>query len=81
MADLLGFEGFLNATAPINPHEYKLVWKSDRRYFDFAIGEGYKKECNYPTFYNESGHPIIKGVNFLFDQLEGCFDSEFDQVT
>ena len=80
MADLLGFEDFLNSTAPISPREYKTVWKSDRRYFDFAVGEEYEEDCNYPTFYNESGHPVIKGVDPLFDQLKGCFDSEFDQA-
>jgi alpha-1,3-glucan synthase len=80
MADLLGFEGFLNSTAPFNPREYKTVWKSDTRYFDFAVGEDYKEECNYPTFYNESGHPVIEGADYLFNQLKGCFDGEFDQV-
>jgi alpha-1,3-glucan synthase len=81
VADLLRFEGFLNSTAPVNPHEYKTVWKSDRHYFDFAVEEDYKEECKYSIFYNESGHPVINGIDYLFDQLRGCVDSEFDQAS
>ncbi|KAJ5683634.1 hypothetical protein N7462_006799 [Penicillium macrosclerotiorum] len=79
MADLLGFENFLNSTAPLNPKEYKTVWKGQQKYFDFVPGEKYKKECVYPKFYKEDGYPVSKGSDAFFDQLEGCYDSEFDQ--
>ncbi|KAJ5999260.1 hypothetical protein N7451_007070 [Penicillium sp. IBT 35674x] len=78
MADLLGFEGFFNSTAPLNPLEYRSVWKGNERYFDFMPGDQYDKECNYPTFYAEDGTPVQNGSDPFFDELKGCYDSEFD---
>jgi alpha-1,3-glucan synthase len=80
MADLLGFEGFLNSTAPLNPLEYRTVWKEDQKYFDFSPSNQYKKECKYPIFYSEVGVPIGNEADFL-SQLKGCYDSDFDQVS
>ncbi|KAJ5639927.1 uncharacterized protein N7484_007789 [Penicillium longicatenatum] len=78
MVDLLGFKGFLNSTAPLNPLEYQTVWKGDERYFDFMPGDEYKQECQYPTFYTEEGRPVQNGSDSFFDELKGCYDSEFD---
>ncbi|KAJ5652602.1 hypothetical protein N7507_010028 [Penicillium longicatenatum] len=78
MADLLRFKGFLNSTAPLNPLEYQPVWKGDERYFDFLPGDEYKQECQYPTFYTEEGRPVQNGSDSFFDELKGCYDSEFD---
>lgn len=80
MADLLGFKGFLNSTAPLNPLEYRTVWKGDERYFDFMTSDKYNEECNYPILYSEDGRPVRNGSDSFFDELKGCYDSEFDQV-
>src|SRR5438046_10747710 len=77
MGDLIGFEGFLNTTTPFRLEEHKVVWKSNRRYLDFDIGNNYKPKCDYPRFWLESGKPVGKGVT---DRMVGCYDSEFDQV-
>lgn len=81
MADLLGFEGFLNSSAPLNPLEYRTVWKGDERYSDFAPSNTYKEQCKYPTFYGELGFPISNTSDPLLAQFKGCYDSEFDQVS
>ncbi|KAJ5766305.1 uncharacterized protein N7511_003921 [Penicillium nucicola] len=78
MADLLGFEGFLNSTAPLNPLEYRTVWKEGQQYSDFRPSNQYKKECKYPTFYSEVGVPVGNETAFL-NELKGCYDSDFDQ--
>ncbi|KAG9187849.1 alpha-1,3-glucan synthase [Alternaria panax] len=79
MGDLLGFKGFLNDTAPFEPGEHNVQWKSDRRYQDFSFGNEYKDVCEYPRFWNESGLPVPKEINSTFIELVGCYDSEFDQ--
>ncbi|KAJ5884926.1 hypothetical protein N7495_009436 [Penicillium taxi] len=79
MADLLGFKGFLNSSAPLNPLEYQTVWKGDQRYFDFMPSDRYNEECQYPAFFSEEGKPIKHGSDSFFDQLKGCYDSDFDQ--
>ena len=61
MGDLIGFEGFLNATTPFRLEEHKVVWKSNRRYLDFGIGNNYKPKCDYPRFWLESGEPVGMG--------------------
>lgn len=77
MGDLLGFEGYLNETAPFAPEEHKVVWKSSRRYLDFDIGTDYNKTCNLPRFWNETGERVEQ---VWLDEFGGCYDSEFDQV-
>lgn len=77
LSDLLGFEGYLNASAPFKPEEHNVVWKTDRRYYDFAIGEKYNETCKIPRFWNETGYEVDKWV---YDQFKGCYDGEFDQV-
>lgn len=77
MGDLLGFEGYLNETAPFAPEEHKVVWKSSRRYLDFDIGTEYNKTCNLPRFWNETGERVEQ---VWLDEFGGCYNSEFDQV-
>ncbi|KAF2465803.1 uncharacterized protein BDR25DRAFT_378495 [Lindgomyces ingoldianus] len=76
MGDLVGFEGYLNDTTPFTLKEHKTVWKSDRRYLDFDIGNNYNETCQYPRFWNETGFPIEKSYT---DQMKGCYNSDFDQ--
>lgn len=73
MGDLIGFEGYLNTSTPFLVEEHKVLWKSDRRYLDFDIGNTYNKTCDYPEFWYEDGKRIKP------DGLKGCYDSDFDQ--
>ncbi|KAI4941950.1 hypothetical protein J4E91_010500 [Alternaria rosae] len=79
MGDLIGFDGFLNETAPFRPEEHKVQWKSNRQYLDFSFGNKYNDTCTYPNFWNESGQPVLKDSDETFSRLVGCYDSEFDQ--
>ena len=87
MGDLIGFDGFLNGTANFNPKEHQVQYKSHQKYLDFSFGNTYNETCEYPSFWNESGNEVLKGCQEkddrcqLFDQLKGCYDSEFDQVS
>jgi len=76
LGDLIGFEGYLNETAPFTLKEHKVQYKSDRRYLDFEFGNNYNATCEYPTFYNETGYVIDRQYK---DQMVGCYDSDFDQ--
>ncbi|MCJ1398815.1 Cell wall alpha-1,3-glucan synthase ags1 [Xylographa trunciseda] len=76
MSDLIGFEGYLNASTPFLTSEHSVQWKTDRQYLDFAFGNDYNETCEYPRFYNETGYPVGEDVT---SQLVGCFNSEFDQ--
>lgn len=80
MGDLIGFENFLNATAPFNAKEYKVVYKTNVTYHDFTFGNNYNASCEYPRFWNASGQRVLKESDPVFSQLVGCYDSEFDQV-
>lgn len=77
MGDLIGFEGFLNESTPFRAEEHKVLWKSSRRYLDFAPSNEYKESCDYPRFWNETGFPVEPEVG---DMFEGCYDGDFDQV-
>ena len=76
MSDLIGFEGFLNASTPFQTNEHQVQWKGERQYLDFSFGNTYNETCAYPRFYNETGYPVGDDVT---SQLQGCYDSEFDQ--
>ena len=76
MGDLIGFKGHLNETTPFSVKEHEVLWKSDRRYVDFDIGNTYNQTCDYPRFWFEDGYPVESSVT---DQLKGCYDSDFDQ--
>ncbi|KAE8549991.1 hypothetical protein EYB25_008516 [Talaromyces marneffei] len=76
MGDLLGFEGYLNTTAPFIHQEHKVQYKSSRQYVDFHFGNDYNTTCEYPRFYNETGYPVD---SYVYDDLKGCYNSDFDQ--
>lgn len=76
MGDLIGFNGYLNTTTPFSVKEHQVLWKTDRRYMDFNIGNTYNETCVYPRFWNETGFPVDDVVN---SELKGCYDSDFDQ--
>jgi hypothetical protein len=85
LADLIGFDGYLNQSAPFLPEEHQVVWKSERRYPDFSFNNDKPSACTYPRFWDDSGSEVLKNAgsdNFskTFDKLETCYDSEFDQV-
>ncbi|KAI9869705.1 MAG: Cell wall alpha-1,3-glucan synthase ags1, partial [Watsoniomyces obsoletus] len=79
MGDLIGFDGFLNSSTPFSPKEHKVQYKTDRQYLDFELGNNFKDHCEYPRFWNESGFRVLPRDDATFAQLDGCFDSEFDQ--
>ncbi|KAI3398107.1 hypothetical protein diail_9860 [Diaporthe ilicicola] len=76
LGDLLGFDGHLNDSAPFKTDEYKVSYKSNRHYHDFAFGNDYNETCEYPRFWNETGFPIDDAER---DQFKGCYNSDFDQ--
>ena len=76
LGDLIGFKGHLNETTPFSVKEHEVLWKTDRHYVDFDIGNTYNESCNYPQFWNETGYPVDSSIS---DQLVGCYDSDFDQ--
>ena len=76
MGNLIGFEGYLNRSAPFSSDEYKTLWKEDREYVDFRIGNEWNETCPYPRFWNETGYPVEPYVD---EKLDGCYDSDFDQ--
>lgn len=88
MADLIGFDGFLNESTPFVPEEHEVMWKTERRYPDFAFGNTKTSTCELPRFWDESGSLVEKEVNSdnfsaTFNDLSSlgsCFDSDFDQV-
>ncbi|CAI7594598.1 unnamed protein product [Penicillium discolor] len=76
MGDLVGFQGFLNKSAPMNPNEYDYVWKYDRRYWDFQPGNEVESECpwEYPRFWDDDGTGLTTTT-----LGPSCRNSEFDQ--
>ena len=75
MGDLIGFEGYLNTSTPFSKSEHNALWKSERRYHDFSIGNTELPQCTYPRFYDDDGMQVLN----LSSELVGCRDSEFDQ--
>lgn len=76
LGDLIGFEGYLNATTPFSLDEHQVQWKSDRHYYDFNVGNNYNKTCQYPKFWLETGYPVDDETT---KEMVGCYDSDFDQ--
>lgn len=77
MGDLIGMQGYMNASTPFNWDEHDFLWKSDRRYWDFQPGDKKNASCKYPDIYNEDGYPVRSNVT---EHYNGCRESEFDQV-
>jgi hypothetical protein len=80
LGDLLGFEGFLNTSTPFSTAGHKVEYKTDRHYLDFDFSNTFKEHCDYPRFWNDSGQRVLAKDDSTFAKLDGCFDSEFDQV-
>lgn len=76
LGDLIGFDGYLNESAPFNAGEYPTLYKTERQYNDFGFSLNYNETCEFPRFWNETGFPVTASVN---DQFRGCFDGDFDQ--
>lgn len=81
MGDLIGFDGYLNSSAPYVPeHEHEAVWKSPtgRRYWDYDFGTSYNDTClNFPRLYWDNGSEVQQ---FVYDSFGGCYNGDFDQV-
>ena len=78
MGDLIGFEGYLNVSTPLNYHEHNAIWKTSRQYHDFKFDNTEIENCDveYPRFWGDYGERVTaNGSEFLV----GCRDSEFDQ--
>lgn len=80
MSDLLGFEGYLNGTAPFKWDEHKAVWKSSRRYWDFDVSNDKLSDCDgdWPKFWAKDATMIGSNVT---DNFKNCRKSEFDLVS
>ncbi|GAB7350371.1 hypothetical protein MBLNU459_g0998t1 [Dothideomycetes sp. NU459] len=78
MSDVIGFEGYLNASTPWDFHEHNALWKSSTRYADWSFDNTWYDECpyEYPRFWDQGGHRIDD--NYTQDMV-GCRDSEFNQ--
>ncbi|KAK1236528.1 hypothetical protein PQX77_000221 [Marasmius sp. AFHP31] len=79
MADLIGFEGFLEVSTPFDLNEHRAVWKHPHyapwnftEYRDFTINNERNTSCRMPQFWIDSGVQISVQTN-------GCMDSDFDQ--
>lgn len=73
MADLIGFVGYANSSAPFSWDEHDYFWKSERRYLDFQPGDGVSTTCKYPRYWDNDGKPI---TDVSTEETE-CRDSEF----
>ncbi|KAF8212206.1 glycoside hydrolase family 13 and glycosyltransferase family 5 protein [Mycena galopus ATCC 62051] len=78
MADLIGFEGYLNESTPFDLNEHNGVWKNPAyipwnftEYRDFTVDNERNLSCVLPQFWNDNGTVIEITAN-------GCLESEFD---
>ncbi|KAJ7219301.1 modular protein with glycoside hydrolase family 13 and glycosyltransferase family 5 domains, partial [Mycena pura] len=79
MADLIGFDGFLNESTPFDLAEHNAVWKNPKyipwnftEYRDFSLINERNTSCVMPDFWNEDGTRILLDT-------DGCLESDFDQ--
>ncbi|KIK57781.1 glycosyltransferase family 5 protein [Collybiopsis luxurians FD-317 M1] len=79
MGDLIGFDGFINSTAPFDLNEYDGVWKHPdlapwnfTEYKDFQISNVRNDSCQTPNFWLDDATTVTVDTN-------GCLDSDFDQ--
>ncbi|KAI0703620.1 glycoside hydrolase family 13 and glycosyltransferase family 5 protein [Cytidiella melzeri] len=80
MGDMVGFEGFLNTSAPFSLNEYNALWKKPRytpwgfeQYADFNIVNEWNSSCQLPTLW------VDDGSQEKLDWPGGCMNSDFDQ--
>ncbi|KAJ7774879.1 modular protein with glycoside hydrolase family 13 and glycosyltransferase family 5 domains [Mycena metata] len=79
MADLIGFDGFLNVSTPFDLGEHNAVWKNPAyvpwnftQYRDFTLINERNTSCVMPDFWNDDGTRVVIETN-------GCLESDFDQ--
>ncbi|KAJ7111552.1 modular protein with glycoside hydrolase family 13 and glycosyltransferase family 5 domains [Mycena crocata] len=79
MADLIGFDGYLNVSTPFDLAEHNAVWKNPlyvpwnfTQYRDFNLVNERNASCVMPDFWNDDGTRVVLDTN-------GCLDSDFDQ--
>ncbi|KAJ3903941.1 modular protein with glycoside hydrolase family 13 and glycosyltransferase family 5 domains [Lentinula edodes] len=79
MSDLIGFDGYVNSTAPFDLNEYNGVWKHPdyipwnfTEYKDFQISNTRNDSCQTPKFWLDDGTIVTVDTN-------GCLESDFDQ--
>jgi alpha-1,3-glucan synthase len=79
MGDLLGMEGWENATVsvPFSWNEYDYNWKSTRRYWDFEPSNEQNLSCQYPRMWSQLGYPVTQDV-LSAEAAAGCRASEYD---
>lgn len=53
LGDLIGFEGYLNVSAPLKYKEHNALWKTTRRYHDFDFNNAELEKCDYPRFWDD----------------------------
>ncbi|KAK2048071.1 alpha-1,3-glucan synthase [Colletotrichum somersetense] len=77
MGDLIGFKKYLNSSAPFEPHEMEVVYKTDRQYLDWTFPTKYNETCeHFPRLYLEEGREVPQEI---YDMFGGCYDGDFDQ--
>lgn len=79
MTALLGFEDYLNTSAPWSFREHNQMYRTDMvHYRDFTQSNEWLEECDvpYPTFWDQGGRPID---NANTSKMVGCMNSDFDQ--
>jgi len=84
MGNLLGFKGHLNESAPFDPQEHEILYKTDQVYPDFSFTNK-KTTCEYPRFWNEAGYRVNETNDGTPDGKFArlgtqCYDGDFDQV-
>ncbi|KAH7889233.1 glycoside hydrolase family 13/glycosyltransferase family 5 protein [Phlebopus sp. FC_14] len=79
LSDLLGFDGYLNVSAPFSINEYNVEYKNPNyipwgftEYADFSVINQRNTSCQLPMFWQDDG--TIQSV-----QSNGCYESDFDQ--
>lgn len=78
MADVVGFDGYLNTSAPWSFKEHHVQYKTSQRYSDWSISNEWHETCpfDYPRFWDQGGHLIDDNYT---QAMGGCMDSEFNQ--
>lgn len=78
MGDLIGFEGYLNTSAPFSFREHNVLWKTNRQYHDYSFNNTELEVCpwQYPRFWGDDG---LQYNDSNTAQMISCRDSEFDQ--
>ncbi|EKG16141.1 Glycosyl transferase family 1 [Macrophomina phaseolina MS6] len=75
MSDLIGFDGYLNSTAPFKWDEHTAIYKTSRRYWDFDVTNEQTDDCDWPKFWSKDATMVGSNVT---DNFKSCKKSEFD---